>query len=102
MCWHHVDPRDVAEAFRLSLSLDWQGFEAFYLSAPSTLHPVPTLARIEQVFGRLPDGIDRSRYDVNPFAPMFDTTAAKIRLGWTAHHDLRAEVTGVTKERTHA
>jgi nucleoside-diphosphate-sugar epimerase len=92
LCWHHVDPRDVAEAFRLSLHLDWQGFEAFFLAAPSTMHPLPTLERLEQAFGRLPDRIDREIYDDNPFAPMFDTRAAACRLGWRALHDLRAEV----------
>jgi nucleoside-diphosphate-sugar epimerase len=94
LCWHHIDPRDVAEAFRLALGLDWQGFEAFYLSAPSTLHPLPTLERIAQVFGRLPETIDRRVFDDNPFAPMFDTGGALRRLGWRAQHDLRAEVVG--------
>lgn len=93
-CWHHIDPRDVAEAFRLALHMDWRGFEAFYLAASSTLHPLPTLDRIAQVFGRLPGGIDQDRYAENPHAPMFDTSAAARRLGWQARHDLRAEVTG--------
>jgi nucleoside-diphosphate-sugar epimerase len=95
VCWHHVDPRDVAEAFRRALHLDWQGFEAFYLAASSTLHPLPTLDRIEQVFGRLPDRIEREVYEADPFAPMFDTRRAERRLGWRARHDLRAEVVGV-------
>jgi nucleoside-diphosphate-sugar epimerase len=92
LCWHHIDPCDVAEAFRLSLHLEWQGFEAFYLAAPSTLHPRPTLERLEQAFGRLPDRIEREIYEANPFAPMFDTRAAARRLGWRVLHDLRAEV----------
>ncbi len=100
LCWHHIDPRDVAEAFRLSLDLDWQGFEAFYLAAPSTLHPLPTLDRITQAFGRLPDRIDPARYAANPFAPMFDTSAAARRLGWAARYDLRVEVIGTPTERT--
>lgn len=92
LCWHHVDPRDVAQAFRLALRLDWRGFEAFNLSAPSTLHPLPTLTRIERAFGRLPGRIDRALYDANPFAPMFDTRAAEHRLAWRARHDLRTAV----------
>ncbi len=91
-CWHHVDPRDVAEAFRLALHADWREFEAFYLAAPSTLHPLPTLERVAQVFGRIPEAVDRDIYDSNPFAPMFDTRAAERRLGWRARHDLRAAV----------
>jgi nucleoside-diphosphate-sugar epimerase len=100
LCWHHVDPRDVAEAFRLALHMDWQGFEAFYLAAPSTLHPLPTLERIAQVFGRLPDLVEGDIYEANPFAPMFDIRAAARRLGWTPRHDLRAEV--MAQERSTA
>ncbi|MCT8973523.1 NAD-dependent epimerase/dehydratase family protein [Microbaculum marinisediminis] len=93
-CWHHVDPRDVAEAFRLALRVDWRGYEAFYLAAPSTLHPLPTLDRIAQAFGGLPERIDSDVYAANPHAPMFDTRAARRRLGWRARHDLRADVLG--------
>lgn len=94
LAWHHVDPREVAEAFRLALHMEWRGFETFYLTAPSTLHPLPTLERIEQAFGRLPERIDHSVYKANPFAPMFDTRAAERRLGWRARHDLREQVVG--------
>lgn len=89
MCWHHVDPRDVAEAFRLALDCAWDGFESFWLAAPSTLHPLPTLQRIEQVLGRLPAGVDRTFYDANPYAPMFDIGRAARRLGWRPVHDHR-------------
>lgn len=94
MCWHHVDPRDVAEAFRLSLDCRWQGFGSFFLAAPSTLHPLPTLERMRQVFGRLPARIDRRRYAENPFAPMFDTGRAERVLGWRPRHDHRSAIIG--------
>ncbi len=92
ICWHHIDPRDVAEAFRLAMRVEWQGYEAFYLCAPSTLHPSPTLERLMDVFGRLPDRIDPARYRDNPFAAMFDTSRAEGRLGWTARYDHRPSV----------
>lgn len=92
LCWHHIDPRDVAEAFRLALDAPWHGFESFWLAAPSTLHPQPTLTRVEQWFGRLPDGIDLALYEQRPFAPMFDTRRAEQRLGWRAVHDHRARI----------
>ena len=102
LCWHHVDPRDVAEAFRLAIDADWQGFRAFYLSAPSSLHPLPTLERIKQVFGRLPDRIDQTLYEAIPHAPMFDTNSAARHLGWQPQHDLRTEVIGTSTERSFA
>lgn len=89
LCWHHVDPRDVAEAFRLAIDSPWAGFQSYWLAAPSTLHPLPTLERIAQVFGRLPSDIDQSIYDAAPYAPMFDTTRAEKQLGWRAAHDFR-------------
>jgi nucleoside-diphosphate-sugar epimerase len=92
LCWHHIDPRDVAQAFRLALDAPWRGFESFWLAAPSTLHPQPTLTRLEQCFGRLPDGIDFALYEQRPFAPMFDTKRAEQRLGWRAMHDHRARI----------
>ncbi|MBA3448529.1 MAG: NAD(P)-dependent oxidoreductase [Pseudaminobacter sp.] len=91
-CWHHVDPLDVAEAFRLAVHAPWRGFDSCWLSAPSTLHPLPTLDRIAQVFGRLPDRIDRSHYAQNPFAPMFDIGNAERCLGWQPRYDHRAAI----------
>lgn len=98
LCWHHVDPRDVAEAFRLAMDSPLQGFESYWLAAPSTLHPLPTLERIRMVFGRLPRAVDPDRYAQTPFAPMFDTSRAEQRLGWHALHDHRASI--FTTERT--
>ena len=92
LCWHHIDPRDVANAFRLALIAPWHGFAAYYLTAPSTLHVEPTLDRIRTVFGRLPDHLDRTSYIANPFAPMFSTARAEADLKWTARHDHRFDV----------
>lgn len=98
LCWHHVDPRDVAEAFRLAIDSRWCGFASYWLSAPSTLHPLPTLERIAQLFGHLPATVDHDLYARNPYAPMFDTRRAADELGWRPRHDHRAAVTGA--ERT--
>lgn len=94
LCWHHIDPRDVASAFRCSLEYSYQGFESFYLSAASTLRPEPTLDRLESFFGSLPDKVDLGGwYGANPFAPLFDTRRAQERLGWKPMYDHREEVT---------
>lgn len=88
--WHHVDPRDVAEAFRLALRRPLRaGFSAYYLAAPSTLHPRPTLERIAEIFGRLPERVEEAVYAANPFAPMFDTRRAAAELGWRPAYDHR-------------
>lgn len=100
LCWHHVDPRDVAEAFRLAIDSPWRGFEAFWLAAPSTLHPLPTLEIIRREFGRLPDEVNRSRYEAAPVAPMFDTARAASNLGWRALYDHRSHI--FATERTDA
>lgn len=99
LCWHHVDPRDVATAFRLAATSRWEGYESFWLAAPSTLHPRPTLELIAERFGALPNDVSHAHYAANPFAPMFDTHSACSRLGWQAEHDHRQRVfeQGATK-----
>ncbi|NLG54142.1 MAG: NAD(P)-dependent oxidoreductase, partial [Rhodococcus sp.] len=92
LCWHHIDPRDVAEAFRLAIVAPWRGFEAYWLAAPSTLHPEPTLERVRAAFGGLPETVDHALYARRPFAPMFDTGRAEQHLGWRALHDHRPDI----------
>jgi nucleoside-diphosphate-sugar epimerase len=94
LCWHHIDPRDVARAFRLALESSYRGFDRFYLSAPSTLHPAPTLQLIKDFFGDSPRRIDRQRYTRLPYAPMFDTSHAEKYLGWNAVYDHRPALYG--------
>ena len=94
LCWHHIDPRDVARAFRLALESSYRSFDRFYLSAPSTLHPAPTLQLIEDFFGDSPRKIDRQRYTRLPYAPMFDTSHAEKYLGWNAAYDHRPALYG--------
>jgi nucleoside-diphosphate-sugar epimerase len=100
MCLHHVDPRDVAEAFRLAIDSPCADFQSYWLAAASTLHPLRTLERIAQVFGRLPAEIDQRYYDAAPYAPMFDRSRAEKQLGWRAVHDYRPII--FATERTHS
>ncbi len=65
-CWHHVDPRDVAVAFRRALELRDVRFERFFVSAEVTLAPEPTLERLERVLGRLPEVRDPDLWRDNP------------------------------------
>lgn len=94
---HHIDPRDLARAFRLAVELpmDAGAFERFYLSAQVTLSPEPTLDRLRRLHGeaveiRVPDV-----YAKQPFAPLYDLTHAAERLGFVAAHDQRHLLAGL-------
>jgi nucleoside-diphosphate-sugar epimerase len=88
---HHIDPRDVARAFRLALELPMQagGFERFYLSAQVTLSPEPTLDRLARLHGGAVEIRAPDVYARQPFAPLYDLTHAAERLGFVAEHDQR-------------
>ena len=88
---HHIDPRDTARAFRLALELPVQpgGFEAFYLSAQTTLSPEPTLERLRRLHGDAVRIRDAELYARQPFAPLYDLSHAANRLGFVAEHDQR-------------
>lgn len=92
LCWHYIDPRDVAAAFRCALDYTYRGFETFYLSADNTLAPEPTLNRIARLFGSTPEIREPELYRANPFAPMFDTRRSREVLGLTIRHDRRDSV----------
>jgi nucleoside-diphosphate-sugar epimerase len=89
---HHIDPRDLARAFRLALELPMRpgGFEAFYLSAQVTLSPEPTLDRLRRLHGDAVAIRNPALYAAQPFAPLYDLSHAAGRLGFVAEHDQRA------------
>ena len=88
--WHHVDPRDVARAFRLALETDHARGEAYFISAATTLSPEPTLDRLGAWLGRPPPQVRRPEiWERNPFAPLYDLDPARDTLGFTPEHDLR-------------
>lgn len=93
--YNHIDPRDLARAFRLALQLSRPGtptcpFEAFYLAAEDTLAPEPTVARLERILGRKIDVRDPQLYEKNPYASLYDLRPARERLGFTPEFSLRA------------
>ncbi len=89
-CWHHVDPRDAARAFRMALELKDVTYERFFISANVTLSPQPTLDRLRDVLGALPEVRKPEIYWKNPFAPLFDLAPARERLGFEAQFDARS------------
>jgi len=86
---HHIDPRDTARAFRLSLEMDAPRFERFFLSSQVTLAPEPTLERLRRLHGDAVEVRRRDVYERSPFAPLYDLEHARERLKFVAEYDQR-------------
>lgn len=88
---HHIDPRDVARAFRLAMELRMGkgDFERFFLSAQVTLSPEPTLDRLRKLHGDTIEIRHPETYARQPFAPLYDLSHAAKRLGFVAEYDQR-------------
>lgn len=88
---HHIDPRDLARAFRFAMELPMQkgGFERFFLSSQVTLSPEPTLVRLRRLHGDTIEIRDPELYARQPFAPLYDLSHAAQRLGFVAKYDQR-------------
>lgn len=48
--WSYVDARDVAQACRLALVADLTGHEAFFIAAPNSFMPMPTLDLVRRFY----------------------------------------------------
>ena len=92
--WHYVDPRDVAAAYRCALEAEDPGFGPYFVCGPTTLAPEPTVERLKARTGRETEVRDPALYRDNPFAPLYDLSAAADRLGFRASHDLRRVLYG--------
>ncbi len=94
---HHIDPRDLARAFRLAMEMKMVPgeFERFYLSAQVTLSPEPTLERLRRLHGGSVEVRNPDVYARQPFAPLYDLTHAAERLGFVAEYDQRHLLAGL-------
>lgn len=90
--WHYVDPRDIARAFRLALEVENPGFGPYFISGATTLAPEPTLERLAKKIGRQVEVRRPEVYRADPYAPLYDMTPARERLGYVPQHDLRAKL----------
>jgi nucleoside-diphosphate-sugar epimerase len=89
-CWHQVDPRDAARGFVRALEMENVVFERFFLCGNVTLHPKPTLERLREVLGgHLPEIRSPEIYEKNPYAPLYDLSHSRERLGFDAEFDAR-------------
>ena len=94
---HHIDPRDLARAFRLGVEREMAlgEFERFYLSAQVTLSPEPTLERLRRLHGGSVEIRNPDVYAKQPFAPLYDLTHAAEKLGFLAEYDQRHLLAGL-------
>lgn len=88
----HIAVRDVARACAASVAFEFRPdvdvpFEAFFLAAKNTFFPVPTLEVLKANFGQCPPVRDRTYFDENPYASVFDIRKAKRLLGWEPAFD---------------
>lgn len=91
--WHYVRPEDVARAFRQAAEVALPAPHAcFFVLAPETLHPEPTLERAHRLFGHLPEIRDPAFYEANPHAPLFSPSRGRQALGFSVDEGMRAEL----------
>lgn len=77
--WGYIDTRDVAQACRLALEAEISGHEAFYLSAGNTFMKTDSAALAQAHY---PNAELRTGLSGNQ--SLFDTSKAKVRLGYEA------------------
>jgi len=78
-CW--VAPQDVAAATVAAVALD-TAFDIFFLGAPNTLCAQPTLERLRERWGALPDIRKPELYAADPAASLYDSSRATEKLGF--------------------
>jgi UDP-glucose 4-epimerase len=86
--WGWVEPDDVAAAVRLALT-KVAGFEIFFIGAPNTLAPEPTLDLVRRRFGKAVEVRRPELYRENPKAALFDIAKAQRVLGYAPSADWR-------------
>src|SRR5258708_14133606 len=86
--WGWVEPADVAAAVRLALE-KISGFEIFFIGAPNTLAPEPTLDLVARRFGKSLEVRRPELYRQDPNAALFDIAKARRLLGYHPSGDWR-------------
>jgi UDP-glucose 4-epimerase len=86
--WGWVEPDDVAAAVRLALA-KVTGFEIFFIGAPNTLAPEPTLDLVARRFGKAIEIRRPELYREDPHAALFDIAKAQTLLGYAPSADWR-------------
>jgi UDP-glucose 4-epimerase len=85
--WGYLDLRDAARACREALEADWEGHEAFFLTAADTTLAMPTLEAIQRTYPDVP-----LRRELPGFASAFDCSKAERFFGWRPRLSWRDEM----------
>ncbi|MSO93015.1 MAG: NAD(P)-dependent oxidoreductase [Rhodospirillales bacterium] len=83
----YVEPKDLADLFRLALEHDGPSYELFYGSAGDSFDPTPTLMYVARVYGRIPEVRKPQVYEKNAHASVIDCSRARETLGWEPTSD---------------
>jgi len=87
--WCYVAPDDVAAATVAAVGYDTE-FDTFFLGAPNTLCEVPTLDRLRERWGYLPEVRRPAVYAADPTAGLYDSSRASENLGFSPTRDWRS------------
>lgn len=87
--WCYVAPEDVANATVAAVAFDTD-FDAFFLGAPNTLCAAPTLDRLRERWGTLPELRRPELYANDPTAGLYDSSKAHAKLGFAPTRNWRA------------
>lgn len=84
--WGYTDLTDAARACRLALEADWQGHEAFFITAADTYLALPTREAAARALPDVP-----LRTELPGYAAAFDCSKAERIFGWRAERSWRDE-----------
>ena len=79
----YIDPRDLAQCYRLALDFEPAGYHLFWACAADTFGRGPTLDYFKSVYGKLPEIRKPDIYRANPNAGVIDCSRARDMLNWT-------------------
>ena len=79
----YVGPEDCARGFAAAATVDYAGFEVFFLAADDVFATEPTVARLQALYGASIPVRDAALYERFPRASPVSHAAARARLGWS-------------------
>lgn len=88
----YVRSADAARGFVQALDHEGPAFDVFNVSAVDSIGRVETLARLQQVYGKLPELRDPERFARDPHASILDIGRTRDLLGWQPEGDWRSVV----------
>jgi nucleoside-diphosphate-sugar epimerase len=78
----YVSPEDCANGFAAAATVDYAGFEIFFLAAADTFATEPTVSRLEALYSASIPLNDAALYQRFPRASPISNAAARKRLNW--------------------